>query len=302
MPSARRIRRSLAVAALAATLFAGSMLVTESGLANRGTGPPVWHLPAIAARTAVSGWPHDGPELCQVTPRSGHTHQMIVMFGASYTAGVGAPAPGESWAVRLAELLGWHAVALGVPGAGYTSHGDQHLGPLTHEVQRVDLTTLRPAVVVVQAGHDDWNVPPGIEAVHVTDLVRQLKAEAPHARLAFLTVFSLPHASAPVLAREQVVDSAIVAAVHRADPHAVIIDPLREHWHYPRFHGGLHPDADGHLLIAQWVAHALVRAGAVPGAAARPGQASVSCTELGRPGSSQRSTSKLSGSQVKTAA
>jgi lysophospholipase L1-like esterase len=279
MPARPRTRRALALTALAAALFTGSMLLTESGLASRGTGHPARSLPAIAA---VSGHRHRhlGPELCRVTPRSGHGHQVIVVFGASYTAGVGAHGPAGSWAVRLAELLGWRAVALGVPGAGYTAPGDQHLGPLAHELRRVDLTTLRPAVVVVQAGHDDWDVPRAVEEAHVTALVRRLRAEAPRARLVFLTVFSQPHTSGPMLAREQAVDSAIVSAVHRADPHAIVVDPLRGHWQYPRFHGGLHPDARGHLLIAGWVARALVRAGVVPGAAANPGQASVSCTQL----------------------
>jgi len=299
MPPARpRIRRVLALTALAAALFTGSMLVTESGLASQGTGPPVQSLPTIAAHTAVTGRPHHsraGPELCRVTPRSGHNHPLIVVFGASYTAGVGAPGPGQGWAVRLPELLHWRGEAFGVPGAGYVSPGAQHLGPLAHELPRLDLGKLHPAVVVVQAGHDDWHVPPGVEAAHVTGLVRRLRAEAPRARLVFLTVFTQPHTSGPVLARERATDAAIAAAVHRADPHAVVIDPLREHWRFPRFDGGLHPDARGHLLIAQWVARALVRAGAVPGAAAHPGQhgpgqhgpgqhdpgqASVTCTAI----------------------
>jgi lysophospholipase L1-like esterase len=309
MPARPRTTRILALAALAGLAFTGSMLVTESGLASHGTGPPAQTLPAIAAHTAVSAHHrhhhhrhhhnhHGGtPELCRVTPSHTHNHRLIVVFGASYTAGVGAPAPSASWAVKLAELLGWHAVALGVPGAGYTAPGDQHLGPLAHMLQRVDLGALHPAVVVVQAGHDDWQVPPAVEAAHVAALVRRLRAEAPHARLAFLTVFSPPHASRALLAREQAVDAAIVSAVHRADPGAVVIDPLREHWQFPRFHGGLHPDAQGHLLIAEWVARALVRAGAVPGVAANSGQHNSGQHNSGQHSAGQHSAGQHSAGQ-----
>ncbi|HEY2579322.1 MAG TPA: SGNH/GDSL hydrolase family protein [Streptosporangiaceae bacterium] len=282
MPSRPKRRRSLAVAALAVAVFAGSALATESGLARQGAGPAARTLPAITVRTA-HGWHHHHhgeAELCRVIPRADPRRPLIVVLGASYTAGVGAPSPAGSWAVRLAELLRWRAVTLGVPGAGYTAPGDQDLGPLAHELRRVNVRSLRPSVVVIQAGHDDWLVPPAVEARSVTSLVRRLMSEAPHARLVFLTVFSRPGTDGSVLARERGVDAVIGSAVRKTDPRAVVIDPLREHWRFPRFAGGLHPDAHGHLLIAEWIARALVQDRAVTGAATRPGPASVRCTHL----------------------
>jgi lysophospholipase L1-like esterase len=297
MPSRRRTRRILAVSALASAVFTVTTLVTATGLAHIGTGSRPPAQPAITVGTAARSAHHHhfhsgGPELCRVTlraPRPNRGRPLIVVLGASYTAGVGASTPAGSWAVRLAELLGARALTLGVPGAGYTEPGAQHLGPLTRELQRADVPALHPSLVVIQAGHDDWDVPPATETRNVTALVRRLMTEAPRARLAFLTVFSRPGASGFVLAHELAVDAAIVSAVHKTDPRAIVIDPLREHWQFPRFDGGLHPDTAGHLLIAERVAHALLHAvGHLSGQESRAqsqsvphlSPASVSCTSL----------------------
>jgi acyl-CoA thioesterase I len=220
---------------------------------------------------------------CRVIPANsprGGTRPLLVVLGASFTAGQGAPHPANSWAVRLAELIGWRAVTLGVPGAGYTRPGVDDLGPLSRMLGRLHLAALHPALVIIQAGHDDWRVPAAVEAEHVASLVGQLRKEAPAARLAFLTVFSPPAARATTRAAEAVTDSTIVSVIRKTDPRAIVIDPLRSHWHFPRADDGLHPTARGDLLIAGRVARALIRAG-VPASASRPSQARVACTVLG---------------------
>jgi lysophospholipase L1-like esterase len=217
---------------------------------------------------------------CRVTgdtARPAAARHLLVVLGASFTAGVGAPVPSDSWAVRLAELIGWPAVTVGVPGAGYTRPGLDQLGPLSRELSRVDLAAVHPSVVVIQAGHDDGRVPRAAEADRVAALVRRLRAEAPAARLAVLTVFSRPGASSAIVRAELRTDSVIVSAARQADPRVIVIDPLRGHWRFPRARDGLHPTALGHLLIARRVARALVRAGAVATAAARPAPAGVTC-------------------------
>jgi acyl-CoA thioesterase I len=221
---------------------------------------------------------------CRVIPASsprGGTRPLLVVLGASFTAGEGAPHPANNWAVRLAELIGWRAVTLGVPGAGYTRPGVDDLGPLPRMLGRLHLAALHPALVIIQAGHDDWRVPAAVEAEHVADLVGKLRKEAPAARLAFLTVFSPPAARATTRAAEASTDSTIVSVIQKTDPRAVVIDPLRSHWHFPRADDGLHPTARGDLLIAGRVARSLIRAGAVATSASRPSQARVACTVLG---------------------
>ncbi len=221
---------------------------------------------------------------CRVSPAKsprGGTRPLLVVLGASFTAGVGAPGPADSWAVRLAELIRWRAVTLGVPGIGYTRQGVDDLGPLSRILDRLDLAALHPAFIVIQAGHNDWRVPAAVEAEHVADLVGRLRKEAPAARLAFLTVFS-PHAArATTLAAEAATDSTIVSVIRKSDPRAIVIDPLRSHWHFPQAVDRLHPTARGDLLIAERVARSLIRAGAVATSASRPSKAKVACTVLG---------------------
>ena len=221
---------------------------------------------------------------CRVIPANsprGRTRPLLVVLGASFTAGQGAPHPADSWAVRLAELIGWRAVTLGVPGAGYTRPGVDDLGPLSRILDRLHLAALHPALVIIQAGHDDWRVPAAVEAEHVADLVERLRNEAPAARLAFLTVFSPPAARAATLAAQAATDSTIVSVIRKSDPRAIVIDPLRSHWRFPRADDGLHPTARGDLLIAERVAGSLIRAGAVATSASRPSEARVACTVLG---------------------
>lgn len=271
--------RILALMALSLAVLMSSIVVSGSGRASSGTG----YDPAGFAG-AQAAMPRESAAGCRVLPDtspSGATGPLLVALGASFTAGVGAPRPAQSWAVRLAELIRWRAVTLGVPGAGYTVPGLDDLGPLSRELERVDLAKLHPSLIVVQAGHDDANVPRAAEADHVAALVRRLRAEVPGAKLAFLTVFSRPGATATVLKGELRTDSVIVSAIRKGDPRAIIIDPLRDHWRFPRAGGGLHPTARGHLIIAERVARALVNAGAVATSASRPSPASVTCTRLG---------------------
>ena len=79
----------------------------------------------------------------------------VAIVGASITAGVGAEDPAGSWAVLLARQLHWNAFVYGVPGAGYVHPGLGRKGPVAAEIARAHLGALQPALVIVQAGHDD---------------------------------------------------------------------------------------------------------------------------------------------------
>jgi len=206
-----------------------------------------------------------------------------VAVGASFTAGVGAGRPASNWAVRLAEMLNWRAVTLGDPGAGYSAHGEDGIGPLWHELEVVHLASLHPALVIIQAGHDDWRVPAPTEARRVASLVRRIEADAPGTRIAFITVFSHQKAGR-ISARLQATDVAIIRAVEATDRAAIIIDPL--HWRFPRAGDGLHPTARGALVVAERTARELKAAGALPrtapvGTGSRPPPATVTCSILG---------------------
>jgi acyl-CoA thioesterase I len=172
---------------------------------------------------------------------------VLAVVGASFTAGVGPGNPLSSWAVRLARLLHWDAVIDGVPGAGYVRAGVGHRGPVAAEIGQVDLRGLAPSFVIVQAGHDDIGVPSQLERQRVTQAIALIRAQAPRAQIALLTVFTGP---APGLAAYRT-DHVIVAAGTAAGHGVIVMDPLTGDWKFGRSPGGIHPSAAG----SAWIAH-----------------------------------------------
>ena len=187
------------------------------------------------------------------------------IVGASITAGVGSGDPAGSWAVLLARQLHWNAFVYGVPGAGYVHAGLGRKGPVAAEIDRAHLGALRPALVIVQAGHDDMRVPPDLERQRVEQTVAMIKAQAPRARIALITVFA-GRSRPPSLYRT---DQAIVTGATAADPRVIIMDPLASGWRFPHAPDGLHPSARGDVWIAGTVAGILRQHGVRPAPAGR---------------------------------
>ena len=183
---------------------------------------------------------------------------VMAVVGASFTAGVGAKNPSQGWASLLARQLGWRAVVRGVPGAGYVRKGEHDGGPIARELREVDLPRLEPALVIIQAGHNDIGAPLAEVADQVSLDVRMVRQEDPRARLVLITVFLRGN---KVSSAAQATDRTIVAAAHKADPAALVLDPLHPRWRFPRVADQLHPDEAGHESIAYRVARALTAAG-----------------------------------------
>jgi acyl-CoA thioesterase I len=210
---------------------------------------------AAAAAVLLGLWPAaSAGEAAGVRPVP-----LMVVVGASFTAGVGS-GPGRSWAVVLARRLRWDAVIHADPGAGYARAGAGRRGPVAAEVARAGLRALAPSLVIVQAGHDDIGVPPRVERRRVERAVALIRAEAPGARIALLTVFAgrSPRAAA------YRTDEAIVRAARAADRTVIIIDPLAAGWKFQRSRDGLHPTALGSAWIAGRVAAVLREHGVRP--------------------------------------
>ena len=196
----------------------------------------------------------------------------LAVAGASFTAGVGPGAPARSWAVLLARALHWSAVVDGVPGAGYVRAGAGGQGPVAAELTRMGLRALAPSLVIIQAGHDDIGVPVRAEQQRVRQAIALIRAQAPRARIALITVFPRRHGR---LARRSAAaaagtDHAIVTAATAADRHVIIMDPLAARWAFARSPGGLHPTLRGSHQIARKVAavlrgHGIAAAGAAAG-------------------------------------
>jgi lysophospholipase L1-like esterase len=185
---------------------------------------------------------------------------VLAIAGASFTAGAGPGHPGQSWAVLLARLLHRDAVVDGDPGAGYVRAGAGRKGPVSAELGRIDLRALAPALVIVQAGHDDIGIPTAVEKQRVAGAIAAIRAEAPRARIALLTVFpGRRHPAAALLT-----DRAIVTAAQTADRQVIIMDPLTGRWAFARSRDGLHPTVAGSAWIAGEVAGILRAHGVLP--------------------------------------
>jgi lysophospholipase L1-like esterase len=169
-------------------------------------------------------------------------------------------------------MLHWNAVVYGVPGAGYVARGHTGRGPVARMLRREQLRQLDPALVIVQAGHDDLGVPAALERSRVAATVRMIRATVPGARIALLTAFGVGVDGTATL---RGTDAVIVSAGLAADPGAVIMDPVGSRWQFARADGGLHPTADGDTWIARTAARRLVAAGVR--AAGTAGPAPVIC-------------------------
>jgi lysophospholipase L1-like esterase len=218
--------------------------------------------PAAGQKAAPEAGPQVGPEAAR-EPLAGceqkikHGVPTLAIVGASFTAGVGPGNPGHAWAVLLARQLHWNAVVYGDPGAGYVRAGlgrKGRRGPIADEIARIGLGALKPELVIVQAGHDDIGVPPRLEERRVEQAVDLIRAEAPRAQIALLTVFAGRSRSAAAYRAAHRTDSAIVAGGIAADRGVIIMDPLTGGWTFPRSRDGLHPSAAGSVWIAAKVA------------------------------------------------
>jgi lysophospholipase L1-like esterase len=208
-------------------------------------------------RVLAVGDPFDGCE--QRIGRGPAGIQAVAIVGASYTAGVGPDNPALSWAADLSQELRWNAVIYGVPGAGYVRTGSDGLGPMRRMLAAERLPQLAPSLVIVQAGHDDGGVPAGVEHRQVLRTLDLIRADDPRARIALLTVFSLP--TEPVPSALYRADRTIVTAARAADPRVIIMDPLTGHWKFEHANDGLHPTAAGDAWIARKVASILLANG-----------------------------------------
>jgi len=256
----------------------GSLVLPPWAAAQGAALPPWGHVDLGAARSLFVQ-PHSsepkprhkakGPATCEAALErmKGHGAPRVAIVGASITAGVGPGEPDRSWAVLLARTEHWDAVIYGDPGAGYVRPGVLHRGPVARELARVGLRALRPALVIVQAGHNDIGEPLALVRSRVTQAIALIQTEAPGARIALLTVF--PGRSHP--ARAYQTDQTIVTAARAADPGVIIMDPLTGRWSYPRVGDKLHPTVEGDTQIALKVARILRAHGVIAGPAGRGG-------------------------------
>ena len=208
---------------------------------------------SAAAAITLAGSPASGQQVTVAAPRHPAQRPLLAVVGASFSAGVGAGNRAHAWPEDLARIMGWRLAVSADPGAGYVNPGAGHRGPFSRLAARLPLARLDPGVVIIQGGHDDIGRPLPLIRSRVESLIRTIRRQDPHGRLAVLTVFPRGRPSPAAVATDQ----AIVAAARRADPAVLVFDPIASHWQFPRIGDHLHPTPAGHEWIARHLAAGL---------------------------------------------
>ncbi len=262
----RRARRTIKCIVVLLAAISGFVdlapAASASGTAPAVPGSPRPTRPHSPARIRVADKPLIvATSLCPSEPSPSKLpgRPVMVVVGASFTAGVGASSPTASWAYLLAGYVGWRAVVRGVPGAGYVSAGKDDMGPVGRLLAEADLSQAHPSLVVIQAGHDDIGEPLSLIAKRETADLEFIRKYASDARIAIVSVF-VRRGTKPSPPDIQT-NNTIVATAEKVDPGVIIFNPIAGHWRFPRVSGGLHPDEGGDIWIARHVAEGLVAKG-----------------------------------------
>ncbi|HWD76735.1 MAG TPA: SGNH/GDSL hydrolase family protein [Solirubrobacteraceae bacterium] len=179
---------------------------------------------------------------------------LLAVVGASVSAGVGAGHRHDAWPEDLGRLLGWRVAVDADPGAGFVNRGNGDRGPFSRLASQLDVGRRDPNAIIIQGGHDDIGRPLPLIRHRVECLVGEIHREAPHALLVVVSVFARGNRPSPAAVAT---DRTIVGAARRADPGVVVVDPLAEHWRFPRIGDHLHPTTAGHRWIARRLAAVL---------------------------------------------
>ena len=212
-----------------------------------------------AASAAASASSIPSPAAAPAARRAFGRGSRVVFLGDSYTSGWnGAGIGAHGWPRIVASARGWRAVNLAVPGTGFMDPGwtgqpvDSRVGRAIDD---------RPDVVVLAAGHNDFNWGRSATAAAADRVIMRIHRSLPHALLVVIGPIwqnGRPPAASVAL-RDHLRRTA--AAVD-----AVFIDPIAERWFAGSRHAlisadGIHPSDSGHRFMASRVLKDLARNG-----------------------------------------
>lgn len=199
-------------------------------------------VPRIAAATAAPS-----PSASSARPgrpvaaSNGRPAPVVAFAGDSYVGGVGATRPGASGYVPLlAQRLGWATTAVGLPGAGYLEAAPG--ATVLDAIRQLDLPSLAPDLVVLQAGHNDVTLPLAQLQARVTAAVLAVRQQVPAAQVDVVGILwpGTPPAAAPAA------DAAIRAGAQAAGALFTSTLDLR----FPAVAAANRPTDAGHAAIA----------------------------------------------------
>lgn len=166
----------------------------------------------------------------------------VVVVGASIASGHAVSKP-AAFPSRISAATGRPVYVSARNGAAY------HDGSIAQLAAAADIASRNPALVVLQAGSNDVGAPTADVAGQVRQVVQTVRAEAPNAKIAVVTVFPTLQRGADA-ART---DAAIIGAARSVDPSVAVISPLAEGWRYKPTGDG-HPATAGHQQVADRLA------------------------------------------------
>jgi lysophospholipase L1-like esterase len=123
---------------------------------------------AAAAGTGMQGEKPGRPEKAPV----------VMVLGDSYTAGIDATLPEDTYAAETARRLGWQIIIAGYRGTGFIAPG--RIGKSFSMLYEEELAW-RPApdMVMVVGGHNDWRQDPLLVAAYARELLTKIRARWP---------------------------------------------------------------------------------------------------------------------------
>ena len=190
-------------------------------------------------------------------------HPRVLVFGDSYTEGVGAIPATRGYAYQLGEQLGWDVTVDGVGGTGYVAPGPLRTGAF---VERLATTAPGPFdLIILQGSSNDEREPLAELAPAVDQTVLAFRAKYPAARIVLLGLIALDGAAPEVKAA---VNDTLK---NYADSHQLsFIDPIAESWFAEGESRTManptngHPSNNGYLRIRDRLVIDLSRLTAVP--------------------------------------
>jgi acyl-CoA thioesterase-1 len=171
---------------------------------------------------------------------------IAVFMGDSYTQGVGLSQISDDYAYVTASAMHWRAVLNAAGGTGYVAGGPCRGQQLLARVPQV--VALRPAVVVIQAGLDDYQSPEQQIERAAEQVYAQLRHDLPRTRVVVVG----PHA-VPKVSKVRPVINALRTATTRA--HVAFIDASS--WPLSFEKDGIHLTVAGHRTYGRQLADAV---------------------------------------------
>jgi lysophospholipase L1-like esterase len=236
------------IASYVATALQGAGIVPASKV----------HIPVLPLSATT-----ESPEISAEIPIPAGNQPLLLVIGASFAAGVGVGLdPQLAWPGILGNRINYRVVVSADPGAGFVNRGDGGLGPFSQLLARVDVAAIKPALVLIQGGHNDAGINTAEEERAVSSMFMTIRQEAPQARIGLLGFFDTSRIGPAPLSILNT-NAAIVSAARSAAPNLLVFDPLTSHWVFPRIRDHLHPTPAGHKKIAGYVAGGLLRDGVI---------------------------------------